>query len=71
MTEKTYTESETMALCVRAVEIALAKRPIPSQVTTREAADMLKVSTRTIERWNPPRVGGRIPYAWVLQHLQV
>lgn len=71
MTGRTYTEAETLALCVRAAEIALAKQPKASQVSTAEAAKMLDVHPQTIIRMKPPRIGGKIPYTWVLQRLQV
>ncbi len=48
----------------------LARRPTPTTVSLSQAAEMLEVSTRTIQRMNPPRsAGGRIPYSWVSKQL--
>lgn len=67
MSEKTYTEQEVNAIAVRAAEIALAQRPVPSTVTVGEAAKMLNVSPRTIIRMNMKRNSvGRIPYEEVI-----
>lgn len=49
----------------RAIERHTALNPVPPTVTTQQAAKMLKVSERTIQRLGPPRVGKMIPYDWV------
>jgi thiamine pyrophosphate-dependent acetolactate synthase large subunit-like protein len=58
----------------RIVDAALTRfasgRPVPSTVTIPQAAEMLDVSTRTIHRMKPPRVGAKIPYSWVLKQLE-
>ena len=64
------TKEEARQLIREAVLEALAQRPMPSYVTKADAAEMLGVSTRTIDRMKPPRNGvGKIPYGWVLDEL--
>lgn len=61
------TATEAEQLIESAVKRALAQHPVPSTVTIQQAAEMLKVSARTVARRNPPRgIGGKIPYEWVL-----
>ncbi len=71
MNARNYTSAEAKELAVAAAQEALARfaaeRPNPSWVTLNQAADMLKVSTRTVQRLNPPRVGGKIPYSWIVK----
>lgn len=43
-------ESEALAIAIRAAEIALAARPVPSCVTLTDAAEMLSVSRPTARR---------------------
>lgn len=64
------TEQEALILIRKALALHDAERPVPSGVDVAEAAEMLKVSERTILRLKPPRNGaGKIPYAWVLETL--
>jgi hypothetical protein len=67
--ERMYTETEAQKIVDKALRQFAASHPVPNVVTTTEAAKWLKVSARTIVRMNPPRNGGKIPYAWVLQRL--
>jgi hypothetical protein len=67
VTERTYTEREALALAVQAAEIALAGQPHPTHLTLAQAAEILKVSTRTVARMNLPRNSfGRIAYEDVM-----
>jgi hypothetical protein len=67
--ERMYTETEAQKIVDKALRQFAASHPVPNVVTTTEAAEWLKVSPRTIVRMNPPRNGGKIPYAWVLKRL--
>ena len=49
------TESEAQAIAVRAVELALARLPLPSAVTLTEAARMLNICRDTARKLNLPR----------------
>lgn len=73
MMERTYTSSEAKDLAVSAAQEALARfvatHPTPTNLTLAQAAEMLAVSPRTIQRMGAPRVGGRIPYSWVIKQL--
>lgn len=44
------TESEALAIAVRAAELALAARPAPSTLTLGQAAEVLSVSRPTARR---------------------
>lgn len=46
----TISESEALAIAIRAAEIALAARPAPSCVTLTDAAEILCVSRPTARR---------------------
>lgn len=64
------TEREALELIQRALALHDAARPLPSQVSVAEAAEMLGVSTRTVIRMKPPRNGvGKIPYVWITEQL--
>lgn len=74
MRERTYTETEARSLAVDAAQEALTRftrtHPLPAVVTVAEAAEMLKVSTRTIGRLGLQRVAeGKIPYSEILNIL--
>lgn len=71
MSERLYTEGQALELAVRAVQIAMAQEPKPATISAAEAARLLDVSVRTIHRWNPPKVAGMVPYAWVLKKMQL
>ena len=63
-------ESEALEIARKAAELALAGRPVPSTVTRKQAAEMLGVSERTIQRMNPDyAAGNKIPYSWVAARL--
>jgi predicted DNA-binding transcriptional regulator YafY len=64
------TEQEAMQLITKAIELRDAERPVPSCVTVAQAAEMLKVSERTVVRMKLPRnAAGKIPYRAVLEAL--
>lgn len=64
------TEREALDMAKRAVELYAASNPNPITVSVTEAAELLGVSRRTVERMKPPRAAGnRIPYAWLLERL--
>lgn len=64
------TETEALELIRKALAIRDAERPVPSAVSTDEAAEMLGVSTRTLRRMKLPRnAAGKIPYRAVLEAL--
>lgn len=46
----TISESEALAIAIRAAEIALAARPAPSTITLGQAAEVLGVSRPTARR---------------------
>lgn len=61
---------EVRKLVREAVRETLAERPTPSNVTVAQAAELLKVSVRTVSRMNLPRDRtGKIPYSAVLDAL--
>ena len=69
---RTYSESEVRLIAVTAALEALARfsvmHPLPTCVTVKEAAKMLRVSQRTIIRMKLPRNRtGRIPYEELLK----
>src|SRR5262249_26470892 len=50
-----------------AVEEVLARRPVPSAVTLKQAAEMLRIHPNTARKLNLPRnAAGLIPYEVVL-----
>lgn len=65
-----YSEAEARQIAVEAAKLALQEFASPMTLSFAEAAERLKLSTRTIHRMNPPRVGGRIPYAWVMKQAE-
>jgi hypothetical protein len=73
--ERMYTEQEARNLAIEAAGEALkrfaATHPNPANVSVAEAASALNLSVRTIARLKPPKVGGKIPYSWVLKRLEV
>lgn len=70
MTERNYTSAEMRSIAVQAALEVLARRPVPSAVTAKQAAEMLEVSPRTVARMGLPRNGaGLIPYTAVLDAL--
>lgn len=71
MAERMYTSQEVRQIASEAARRVLEERPVPSTLTTEQAAEILGVSTRTIQRLNPRRVGSKIPYLWVRQQLEV
>jgi len=61
------TEQEARRVAVAAVEEVLARRPVPSCVTLKQAAEMLGISPNTARKLKLPRNGaGLIPYEAVL-----
>lgn len=58
---------EARTVAIAAVEEVLARRPVPSAVTLKQAAEMLGVSRNTAAKLNLPRnAAGLIPYEAVL-----
>lgn len=61
------TEQEAHNMAVRAAEVALMRRPTPSAVTLKQAAEILGISRNTATKLNLPRnKAGLIPYEDVL-----
>lgn len=61
------TETEARKVAIAAVEEVLARRPVPSAVTLKQAAEMLGISPNTARKLNLPRnAAGLIPYEAVL-----
>lgn len=61
------TELEAMRVGIRAAEEVLARRPVPTAVTLKQAAEMLGISTNTARKIGLPRnAAGLIPYEAVL-----
>jgi hypothetical protein len=61
------TDHEVRRVAVAAVEEVLARRPIPTAVTLKQAAEMLSVSVSTARKLKLPRnLAGLIPYESVL-----
>jgi hypothetical protein len=60
-------EVEVRRVAVAAAEEVLARRPIPSAVTLKQAAEMLDISPNTARKLKLPRNrAGLIPYEAVL-----
>lgn len=58
---------ETRQMVVAVIEEVLARRPIPTAVTLKQAAEMLGISRNTATKLNLPRnKSGLIPYEAVL-----
>ncbi len=65
--EKTFTEADVIRIAKQAVAEFAAENSV---MTVEEAAEKLKVSTRTIHRMKPARTSsGRIAYRWVMDKL--
>lgn len=61
------TEQEARQVAIAAVEEVLARRPVPTAVTLKQAAEMLEISVRTAQKLRLPRnAAGLIPYEAVL-----
>lgn len=61
------TASEARQVAVAVVEEVLARRPVPSAVTLKQAAEMLGISPNTARKLKLPRnLAGLIPYESVL-----
>lgn len=61
------TEVEARQIAVAAAEEVLARRPVPSGVTLKQAAEMLDVHVNTARKLKLPRNrAGLIPYEAVL-----
>lgn len=61
------TASEARQVAIAAVEEVFARRPVPSAVTLKQAAEMLGISRNTATKLNLPRnKSGLIPYEAVL-----
>jgi hypothetical protein len=61
------TEQEALRVGIRAAEEVLARRPVPTAVTLKQAAEMLGISVPTARKINMPRNrAGLIPYEAVL-----
>lgn len=61
------TDHEIRKVAIAAAEEVLARRPVPSAVTLKQAAEILDVSPNTARKLNLPRnSAGLIPYESVL-----
>lgn len=61
------TEQEVRRVTITAVEEVLARRPVPTAVTLKQAAEMLDISPNTARKLKLPRnSAGLIPYEAVL-----
>lgn len=61
------TEHDMRRMAIAAVEEVLARRPMPTAVTLKQAAEMLGISPNTARKLNLPRnAAGLIPYEAVL-----
>lgn len=61
------TASEARQVAIAAVEEVLARRPVPTSVTLKQAAEMLDISPNTARKLKLPRnSAGLIPYEAVL-----
>lgn len=61
------TEVDARRVAIAAVEEVLARRPIPTSVTLKQAAEMLGISPNTARKLKLPRnASGLIPYEAVL-----
>lgn len=69
-----YTEDEARRLALdtaqKAIALYAATHPQPTTMTFPQAAEAMKLSESTIRRLKPPRVGGKIPYSWVVKQLE-
>jgi hypothetical protein len=70
VTERMYSEHEVSKIALDAAKVALAEFAAQTTVSIADAAKRLDVSTRTIHRMKPPRIGDRIPYSWVMKKLE-
>jgi hypothetical protein len=62
------TDLDLRRVAVAAAEEVLARRPVPSAVTLKQAAEMLDISPNTARKLNLPRnSAGLIPYEAVLE----
>ena len=58
------TSQEIRKVAIAAAEEVLARRPVPSAVTLKQAAEILGISPNTARKLNLPRnSAGLIPYA--------
>jgi predicted HTH domain antitoxin len=61
------TEQDARRVAIAAAEEVLARRPVPSAVTLKQAAEMLGISPNTARKLNLQRnATGLIPYEAVL-----
>lgn len=61
------TQQEARQVAIAAVEEVLARRPVPSAVTLKQAAELLGISPNTARKLKLPRNStGLIPYEAVL-----
>jgi hypothetical protein len=59
---------EMRQIAIAAVEEVLARRPVPTAVTLKQAAEMLEISPNTARKLKLPRNRvGLIPYEAVLE----
>jgi hypothetical protein len=74
VSERMYSEAEAQRLALhtaqKAVALFAATHPQPATMTFPQAAEVLSLSESTIRRLKPPRVGGKIPYSWVVKQLE-
>lgn len=62
------TEHEARKVAIAAAEEVLARRPVPTSVTLKQAAEMLGISPNTARKLRLPRnSAGLIPYEAVLE----
>ena len=62
------TELDLRRVAIAAAEEVLARRPVPSAVTLKQAAEMVDISPNTARKLNLRRNGaGLIPYEVVLE----
>jgi len=62
------TSQEIRKVAIAAAEEVLARRPVPSAVTLKQAAEILGISPNTARKLNLPRnSAGLIPYEAVLE----
>lgn len=61
------TQQEARQVAIAAVEEVLARRPVPSAVTLKQAAEMLEITPNTARKLKLKRnAAGLIPYEVVL-----
>lgn len=72
--ERMYTETEAKRIAAEAAHAALLRytstHPEPVTMSFPQAAKAMSLSESTIRRLKPPRVGGKIPYSWVVKQLE-